>query len=136
MNEILVGVNRSERAEGLAVRAAEVAAALDATLCVIMCVDRAESGLQGGTGFAADRAADHRRFLDDVCARLPHRRTTTMLAAGDPAEVLVTEAERLDAQMIVVGNHRAQGAASVLGSIARDVTKASQCDVLVVNTKR
>lgn len=134
MNEILVGVSRKERTEAVASRAAEVASALGATLCVVMCVDRAETGKQGSTGYAADRAADHRRFLDELCARLPSQRVTSTLASGHPADVLSAEADRLGAQMIVVGNHRAQGVASVLGSTARDVTKSAPCDVLVVNT--
>ena len=50
-------------------------------------------------------------------------------------EALVSESERLDATMIVVGNKRVQGIAGrVLGSIARDVAAHASCDVYVAHT--
>lgn len=136
MNEIVVGVNRSDRSRAVAERAAEMAARLDATLYMVMCVDKSETGSGSDSGYAADRAADHRRFLDELSAELGYPRVSTTLATGDPADVMCSEAGRLDAQLIVVGNHRAQGVVSALGSVARDVTKQAPCDVLVVNSSR
>jgi nucleotide-binding universal stress UspA family protein len=133
MNEVVVGVNRTDRAKAVAERAAEMAARLDATLYVVMCVDRGETSTGGG-GYAADRAADHQRFLDGLSTELGYPRVASTLASGDPADVMCSEADRLDAQLIVVGNHRAQGVASALGSVARDVTKHAPCDVLIVNS--
>jgi nucleotide-binding universal stress UspA family protein len=44
------------------------------------------------------------------------------------------EAQRLEATMIVVGNHRVQGLTRVLGAVATDVTRHAPCDVLIANT--
>ena len=136
MNEILVGVDRSDRSRHAAQRAAEIARGLDTGLCLVMCVDRNESGLSGSKGHGAEKAKEHQQFLDQLSSSLSYPRTTRTLAAGEPADVLSHEADRLGAQMIVVGNKRVHGVASALGSVARDVTKRTQCDVLIVNTDR
>lgn len=53
---------------------------------------------------------------------------------GDPAKALCSEAERLDADLIVVGSVRTQGIGRVLGSVAADVLKRAPCGVLVAKT--
>ena len=134
MNEILVGVDRSDRARAAAERAATIAAGVDATLHVIMCVDKEGAGVSSSDGTLPAKAAENKQFLEQLCAELPHQRVTNSVASGDPASVLCDEATRLSAQMIVVGNRRVQGVASALGSVARDVTKHAPCDVLIANT--
>jgi nucleotide-binding universal stress UspA family protein len=44
------------------------------------------------------------------------------------------EADRLNAQLIVVGNNRVQGIGRVLGAIALDVARRASCDVLISDT--
>ncbi len=53
---------------------------------------------------------------------------------GKPADVLVQEAQRLDASLIVVGNRRMQGIGRVLGSVANSVAHSAPCDVYIVKT--
>lgn len=134
MNEILVGVDRSDRSRKAAERAATIARRLDTGLCLVMCVDRNESGLAGSKGYGAEKAKEHQQFLEELRASLAYPRATATLAAGEPADVLCDEADRLEAQMIVVGNRRVQGLSSALGSVARDITKRANADVLIVNT--
>ena len=55
-------------------------------------------------------------------------------ATGKPADVLVQEAERLGASVIVVGNRRVQGPSRVLGAIATAVARNAPCDVYVAKT--
>ena len=55
-------------------------------------------------------------------------------ATGKPADVLVQEAKRLEADIIVVGNRRMQGAGRVLGAIASAVARNAPCDVYIVKT--
>ena len=136
MNEIVVGVDRSERSREAAARAAQMARGLQADLRVMMCVDRHESGLSGSRGYGAEKAKEHQQFLDELCDSLAYPRITNALAAGHPAPVLCDEAERLGAQMIVVGNRRMKGAVRALGSVAGDVSKHAPCDVLIVHTER
>ncbi|MDH3292846.1 MAG: universal stress protein [Acidimicrobiia bacterium] len=55
-------------------------------------------------------------------------------AEGKPADVLVREAERLDADVIVVGNRRVQGPGRFLGAIATSVAHHAPCDVSIAKT--
>lgn len=53
---------------------------------------------------------------------------------GAPADVLLAEAERLNADLIVVGNVRMQGIGRVLGSVGSGVVHHAPCSVLIVKT--
>jgi nucleotide-binding universal stress UspA family protein len=136
MEDIVVGVDRSESARRAALAAAELAAAYRTNLHVVMCVER-RSPVEVGVGserFRADWLAEAEQFLADLVRSLPHDATTYGVGIGDPATTLCDEAKRLNARAIVVGNRRVQGAARVLGSVAGDVTRRAPCDVLVANT--
>lgn len=119
MQLILVGVDQSDTARQAAERAAELASAADATLHMITC---------------SKKSGDDHSFLDRLADDLPHDRITTVAATGDPATVICEEAQRLGAELIVVGNRRTQGASRVLGSVAADILRRSPCDVLVAHT--
>jgi nucleotide-binding universal stress UspA family protein len=136
MNEIVVGVDRSDTARRAAELAAEFAHALDTTLHIVMCVKPGQ-GVNlavGSDQFHTDWVTDSLQFLDDMKRTLPHDKITRSALEGDPAKLMCEEARRLDARMIVVGNRRVQGAARVLGSIASDVAKQAPCDVYIANT--
>jgi nucleotide-binding universal stress UspA family protein len=136
MNDIVVGIDRSETAARAAVVAAETAQALGTNLHLVMCAERSKSlnMSAGGDRFHSDWLSEAEQFLRDVAKRLPCDRVTQSVSSGDPAEELCEEARRLDARMIVIGNRRVHGMARVLGSVAGDVLKKADCDVLVVNT--
>ncbi len=64
---------------------------------------------------------------------LDRTRTRGEVAYGDPAHEIVAAAERLSAQLIVLGRHRAGGLRrTLLGSVADRVLRAAPCSVLVV----
>ena len=48
--------------------------------------------------------------------------------------MLIEEAARTHADVIVVGNRRMQGVKRVLGAVASDVAHHAPCDVLIVKT--
>ena len=56
----------------------------------------------------------------------------TLIAEGDPAEVLVRLAGECDADMLVIGNKGMKR--RVLGSVPNSVTHKVGCSVLVVKT--
>jgi nucleotide-binding universal stress UspA family protein len=72
---------------------------------------------------------------DQVRSEFPTLEVTTAVINDTPAEVLVGEAERLDARLIVVGNKRVQGPTRILGSVARTTAANASCDIYVVNTR-
>lgn len=53
---------------------------------------------------------------------------------GDPAEALVSIADELDADLIVVGNRGMKGVRRVLGSVPNSVAHSANCSVLIVDT--
>jgi nucleotide-binding universal stress UspA family protein len=136
MNDIVVGIDHSDTAARAAVVAAEMAHAMGTNLHLVTCADRssAHNLKVGGDQFHTDWVSQAEQFLRDAASRLPHDQVTQTVLSGNPAEALCDEARRLDARMIVVGNRRVQGMSRVLGSVAGDVLKHADCDVLIVNT--
>ena len=136
MNDIVVGIDRSETAAHAATVAAEMAEALGVNLHLVTCADQSKAVDMsvGGDRFHSDWLTDAEEFLRSTARRFGTVAVTHSVGAGNPATAICEEARRLDARMIVVGNRRVQGVARVLGSVATDVLKHASCDVLVVNT--
>ena len=136
---IVVGVDGSETAFRAAEVAAEFARALGASLHIVSAYQHQNRHEVVGTG-------DDRWFVGDAdlavsaasntASRLSggDLETTTATPHGKPAAMLIEEANRLDARMIVVGNHRMQGAGRLLGSVANSVAHHAPCDVHIVKT--
>ena len=135
MNDIVVGIDRSDTAARALTKAASMAIAQRANLHIITCVDRDKPvDISVGTDrFHTDALADAAQFLQGA-ARRSGVTATTAVGLGDPAKFLCEEAQRLQATAIVVGNRRVQSVARVLGTVASDVVKQAPCDVLVANT--
>ena len=55
-------------------------------------------------------------------------------AKGDPADILISKAEELGADLIVVGNKGMKGVRRVLGSVPNSVAHGASCSVLIVDT--
>ena len=137
MQDVVVGIDRSETASRALARAAEIAAALDMNLHVVTCADRTKSVdfTVGSDHFQADWRENATQFLESAIGRARiHGSHSTAVGAGDPADFLCAEARRLEARVIVVGNRRVQSISRVLGTVASDVIKKAPCDVLVAHT--
>lgn len=137
IERIVVGVTESETSQLAARTALDYAATNGATLHVVTAVRRAETDVieAGGEEWefsTLDQAQSNvKRFVDSLEAAVPH---TVIALEGDPADVLLGEAERVGADLIVVGNVRMQGPARVLGSVGSRVLHHAPCDVLIVKT--
>jgi len=140
-NVIITGVDGSETATLAAQRAAEAAIAYEGSLHVVSAYGPGErrSLSDGVEKVIINLREDADRVATEAAAELrkayPNLEITTAAESGNPADVLVSEAEKLDAKLIVVGNKRAQGPARILGSIARSVTANATCDVYIANTR-
>ncbi len=135
---ILVGVDGSDTARAAARRAAELAAKTGAALHIVTAFEKHETASVGvGSDRTAIGVAEEARALAEGVA--DELRTLTPLvtagaAQGTPQDVLLDEAERRGATLIVVGNRRMQGIRRVLGSVANTVAHHAPCDVYVVKT--
>ena len=140
-NVIVTGVDGSETAASAARTAAETAQAFGASLHVVSAYGPGERRTlaDGVEKVIINLVEDAERAVsqtaDDLRNEFPDLTITTTVAHGNPADVLVDEAEKLEARLIVVGNKRVQGPARILGSIARSVTVNASCDVYVANTR-
>jgi nucleotide-binding universal stress UspA family protein len=139
MTKILVGVDGGNRSLKAAQAAARLAKAMNAELHVIAASSQPErvsqdvaSGIRVNISTLDEvreglaRAMSHVR---DICPQAHDH-----LLEGRPADVLIDQARRLDVEVIVVGNRRAQGIGRVLGSVASAVVQHAPCDVYVVKT--
>ena len=136
-NIIVVGVDSSPQALAAARRAAELAKALGAELHIVTAIaknDRHEFGIGSDHTVVSDLdyAEDDLKAISEEFRRSIV--VSTKAVRSSPAEALCSEADRLHALMVVVGNKRVQGVGRVLGSVAGAVAKDAPCDVYIVHT--
>jgi nucleotide-binding universal stress UspA family protein len=89
-------------------------------------------------GVAGKRHEEHRRVQEES-ARLRARgvNATALLIQGPTVETIVREAERLKADLIVLGSH-GHGALyrSLVGSVSEGVLREASCPVLILPDRR
>ncbi len=133
---IVVGYDGTERAMGAVEQAADLATALGSRLHLVTAV-------KSDTIYQVGESTDERYMssteiardnLTRVASNFAHLDFRATSAVGAPAKVLVDEAERVDADLILVGNKHVQGVSRVLGSVAEDVAQKASCAVLVAKT--
>ena len=137
MSTIVVGVADTETASAAVHEAADLARALGADLHLVSAVSahtvRKVKGAGESWSFSdADLARDHMATLKVAVGE--GIEVTSTAIDDDPAKALCSEAERLDASMIVVGSVRTQGIGRVLGSVEGDVLRNAPCAVQVAKT--
>ncbi|MFJ6279395.1 Nucleotide-binding universal stress protein, UspA family [Arthrobacter subterraneus] len=137
---VVVGVDGSDTAYKAASRAATLAGQLGAELVVLSAhiTGNTEIVKIGSETWILDDAERALELAEDVAAKLrvDHPTVTVRPAAGrgKPQDVLMEEAERTGAELLVVGNVGVKGLGRVLGSVAWSVVHNAPCDVLVVKT--
>lgn len=133
--QLVVGYDGQDRSQVAVKAAAELAAALNATLHVVTAVPRDRlRDLDGGPERRAVDIESSKRHLDELKVHLGNESVTTAAVKGAPAETLLAETIRVGADLIVVGNKNVQGLGRVLGNVADQVAKKAPCDILIVNT--
>jgi nucleotide-binding universal stress UspA family protein len=134
----VVGVDHSETSKRAARAAATLAANAGASLHVVTAFSHhgTQTIGQGSDSSALTLAEEAKALVDGVAADLAStvRTITTASALGKPHEVILEEAERRGATLIVVGNRGMQGIGRVLGSVANTIAHHAPCDVYIVKT--
>lgn len=137
IRQIVVGFADVDTAREATRQAAELARQLGARLHVVTAVeDDDRSTIEVGTDRWELSRSEHAEsvvntFMTSLGFALEH---TVASFEGSPGEVLISEAKRLDADLIVVGNVRMQGIGRVLGSVGNHVAHHAPCSVLIVKT--
>ncbi len=132
---LVVGYDGKERSRKAVEAAVGLARALDASVHVVTAVpkDRMRD-LDGGPERRAVDVETSKDSLAELRQDFVYEAITTASVKGAPAEGVVAEAVRIDADLIVVGNKNVQGIGRVLGSVADHIAKSAPCALLIVNT--
>jgi nucleotide-binding universal stress UspA family protein len=136
---IVVGTDLSARSTGAVTMAADLAAQLGATLHLVSACPMAAVGMGPEMVVIPDHGevvdstkADLTQMADDL--RRKGLTVETHTPVGDPADSLCEVADAVDADLIVVGNKRMQGAARLLGSVPNRVAHKAHCSVMIART--
>jgi nucleotide-binding universal stress UspA family protein len=145
IKKILVGTDGSNTAAIAVNRAASIAAALGAELVVVSAYSgRAPGKLGSGIGSdaawqatAEAAAKEHVNSAINVAKGLGVSTAKGEAVAGDPAEVLLQQAEKQGIDLLVVGSKGMQSSSRfLLGSVPNNVSHHAPCDLLIVHTSK
>ena len=139
---IVVGTDGSDTARRAVDEAVRLSRALDSELHVVT----AYKALRGARVVGAPEGAAEvwgplpddlaRSIIEEAGARV--RATgitvTTHLLERDPADALLTVADEVDAELIIVGSQGMAGAKRLLGSVPNKVSHNARRNVLIVST--
>ena len=146
---VVVGTDGSETAAVAVRRAIELAGAMNAELHVVhahQLLNLSVASVDSQAGALSNEISKVNSGLrhesDDICERAVREAEQAGVSAlahsvaGDPTDALVTVAESVQAQVIVIGNRGMAGMKRfVLGSVPNKVSHHSPCDVLIVYSK-
>jgi nucleotide-binding universal stress UspA family protein len=128
---IVVGAHKSETARRAVDEAIQLARALDAHLHLVSAY-RKDSGPIDGKDTPG--RADAQRAMDAMVPVAGSQKFTTHALPGDPAKAILSVANEVGADLIVVGNKGMKGKGRVLGSVPNDIAHQAPCAVLIVST--
>src|SRR5918993_539812 len=126
MKTYVIGTDGSATAARAATRAGDLARATGASVHVV-CAYSKSGGVSslrvGSDEFLVGSLTTAEDVAGQQAATFRAQGVAATSAALDdkPADALINEAERLEAELIIVGNRRMQGVSRLLGSRANDV---------------
>ncbi len=134
----VIGIDGSETAAKAAARTGELAAETNAQIHVVCAYSGGRASIVqiGSDSFTFSGLTEAEQTAEQQAARYRSAglTATTGVGEGKPAAVILAEAERVGAELIVIGNLRMQGPKRVLGAVANDILHHAPCDVLLVKT--
>lgn len=79
-------------------------------------------------------AEDVRKSFYDLVSRYEVEAEQLIIASGSPKLLIVEEAKKIQADLIIVGGHDKTGLSMLVGSTASGVITQAHCDVLTIRT--
>ncbi|HEX6070448.1 MAG TPA: universal stress protein [Longimicrobiaceae bacterium] len=143
---LLVAIDTTDAADRVLDWAASLLERFDASATVMNVVDRLLladelTGLPSGDGLRQlEKQAKEamREWLEEKVrsSGLPEGRVQTMVTVGDPSYEIIAEAQKLSAELVLIGSRRGDVARTPLvGRIVNKVVRSAPCSVLVVTTR-
>jgi nucleotide-binding universal stress UspA family protein len=143
-SNIVVGTDGSETAGRAVALAADLARQHDAVLHIVNAYKVPTSGVavvQAGAMASADSGVSaellreaSNKVLDGASRETGGAKVKTHAVVGPPADVVLSVAEQVGADLIVVGSKGMRGARRVIGSIPNTIAHRGPCHVLIAKT--
>jgi nucleotide-binding universal stress UspA family protein len=139
---IVVGTDGSETAKLAVEEAVRLAKALGAEVHVVSSYRPLRGAHVGGEGGGEYQALPHDKVESTLSEAASAARTrdvpvTTHAVERDPIDALLEVADKVSANMIVVGSKGMHGARRLtLGNVPNQVSHRARCNVLIVSTDR
>lgn len=137
MKQIVVGISEAETSRVAAQQALRLAEQVGASVHFVTAIEAGDHyTIQVGSDrYDIDSADVARTAIESYVRSLaPTVDWTVEAVDGKPAQALIDVAERIKADLIVVGNVRMQGVGRILGSVGNEVVHHAPCSVLIVKT--
>ncbi len=134
---VLVGADSSVTAARAVRTAAELCKAIDAKLHVVTAYKPESVRVADLPAEFADRITHPADvLLEELRAMIEKIGVTAEFhaATGEPAEAIIRVADRIGADLIVVGNRGMRGVRRILGSVPNTIAHSANCSVLIVDT--
>jgi nucleotide-binding universal stress UspA family protein len=126
---IVVGAHKSESARRAADQALTLARAFGAEVHLVTAYAKDGEPLDGKDTPAR---VDAQRSLDAMVPAGGIPKVTTHALPGDPTKAILSVAQEVGADLIVIGNRGMKGKGRVLGSVPNSIAHQARCAVLVV----
>jgi len=137
--QILVGVDFSDHAGRAVLRALQIARLTDARITLVHAVESYalydefyDPVIPMRPDLDLELSDAARQKLDALIEKLDVGELPAEVMIGSPRAVLLSQAEAMHADLIVVGQHGRHGLSHLLGSTASGVIAGARCDVLTV----
>ena len=133
--KVLVAIDLSEVSERVLKKAADIADGATLNLIYVSEPLTYYYSPEFGVDLAPVQQALHSKseqLLQKMGDRVKIPKSHQHVAIGKPAAQIRQLAERLEADLIVIGTHGRRGLQRLLGSTANDVLHGAPCDVLAV----
>lgn len=140
-NHILLAVELETGCDELPVKKAlDLAKAFGAKLTLIHAVEHMSSygaayGVAAGADIEEMLVESATEAMNKLAGKIGVEQGSRIIKIGPAKVVILEEAERLGADLIVIGSHGRSGIRLLLGSTANAVLHGSKCDVLAVRIK-
>jgi universal stress protein A len=137
-NHVLVAVELDSACDDLPTRkAVDLAKEFGAQLTVVHAVEHMTSygaayGIAAGADIEELLLENAREGMNQLGQKLNLAESNCIVKVGPAKIVILEEAERLGADLIIVGSHGRHGVRLLLGSTANAVLHGAKCDVLAV----
>ncbi|MFT3931467.1 MAG: universal stress protein [Spongiibacteraceae bacterium] len=136
-NKVLAAIDLSEEASEVAAKAARFAAANQADLHLVHVIEPLSFAYGGDIpiDFSTIQEEIQRQAetqLRGLCSKLNISAEHLHIVLGRPENEIHALAEKLHADLIIVGSHGRHGLALILGSTANGVLHGAKCDVLAM----